>query len=49
MKQAEAVKRLEKLGFVSAGTDEGAVVMKQGADVRIVRRDGGVRRCDRRK
>ena len=49
MTQKEAVNALLAEGFVQTGSDEGAVVMQRGADVRIVRRDGGVRRCDRRK
>ncbi len=49
MGQKQAVESLVKQGFVRCGQDDGAVVVRRGADIRIVRRDGGVRRCDRQK
>ena len=45
--QSAALTPLLAQGYTRASTTEGAVIVRRGADVRIVRLDGSVRRCDR--
>lgn len=45
----QALQALQRQGFARQSDDDGVIVVRRGADVRIVRRDGSVRRCDRIK
>lgn len=47
--QSAAMQDLQRQGFARQSADDGVIVVRRGADVRIVRRDGSVRRCDRIK
>lgn len=47
--QSTALQDLQLQGFARQSADDGVIVVRCGADVRIVRRDGSVRRCDRIK
>jgi hypothetical protein len=47
--QSAALESLQRQGFTLQSTDDGVIVVRRGADVRIVRQDGSVRRCDRIK
>ena len=47
--QSAALQALQRQGFARQSDDDGVIVVRRGADVRIVRQDGSVRRCDRIK
>lgn len=47
--QSTALQDLQRQGFARQSADDGVIVVRRGADVRIVRLDGSVRRCDRIK